>query len=71
MAISSKDDRISMLNFSSGDLLPDPSGTLDQKARITLLNLFEGNTPDSPSSPSFGGDDLTSLNLGRMMRIGI
>jgi len=61
MAISSKDDRISMLNFSSGDLLPDPSGTLDQKARITLLNLFEGNTP---GESSLGGTGWITINIG-------
>lgn len=42
MAIDTRTKRLSMLNFSIGALLPDPSGTIDAGDRLTLLDLYRG-----------------------------
>lgn len=42
MAVDTRAKRLSMLNFVSGGLLPDPSGTVDAAARATFLRLYSG-----------------------------
>ena len=42
MAIDTAQKRASMLNFSSGDLLPIVSGSFDQGDRQTFLDLYSG-----------------------------
>lgn len=47
MAVDSRTKRLSMLNFSIGVLLPDPSGTIDVGNRLTLLDLYRGIVPSA------------------------
>lgn len=47
MAVDSRTKRLSMLNFSIGALLPDPSGTIDVGGRLTLLDLYRGIVPSA------------------------
>lgn len=42
MALDSRTKRLSMLNFTSGDLLPDPNVSSGQAERQTLLDLYSG-----------------------------
>lgn len=52
MAVTTRAKRLSMMNFSSeGQLLPDPSGTVDGPARATLLDLYSGITLQGYADP--------------------
>lgn len=42
MALDSRAKRLSLMNYISGGLLPDPSGTVDQAARQTFLGFYSG-----------------------------
>ena len=65
-----KAKRLRMMNMGRIALtLPEPDSSIDADDRHHLLGLYPPESTATP--PSFGGDDLTSLNLGRLMRIGI
>lgn len=68
--MDTKAKRLRVMNMGRMVLtLPEPDGSVDASDRHHLLGLYP---PESTATlPSFGGDDLTSLNLGRLMRIGI
>lgn len=42
MAVDTEAKRVSMLNFSAGDLLPEPAASLSQADRQQLLDLYGG-----------------------------
>lgn len=50
MSVDTRAKRLSMLNFGSDVLLPDPSGTVDQAARQTFLNMYSGILFTLPSA---------------------
>lgn len=42
MALDTRVKRLSMMNYVSKGLLPDPTGSFDQGDRQTLLNMYSG-----------------------------
>lgn len=48
MAIDTAAKRASILNLSTGDLLPAPSGTVTAGERLTFLDLYSGIAADPP-----------------------
>lgn len=52
MAIDSETKRKSMLGFGSGDLLPNPDGSIAVGDRLTLLWLYFGLTPAEAATPA-------------------
>lgn len=52
MAIDTAAKRASIMNFSLGDRLTVPSGTVTAGERLTFLDLYSGIAADPPPTPS-------------------
>ena len=59
MPIDTRVKRLSMLTFSSPDLLPDPNVGFDAGDRFTLLELYSGISGAGPPAVVGGIDKIT------------
>ena len=72
MAVDTEAKRVSAIlpMFPSRGVLPPPDGSVSQADRQHLALLYGGVLAEEYAA-SFSGDDSTSLNLSRLMRIGL
>jgi len=58
MAITTAERRASALNFGSGDLLPVPDGTIEQRDRQTLIDLYSAIQAAADTDPTLNAADI-------------